>query len=90
MPKSALPLYRVDGSKLKSLRLKKKWDQRALAAHTGVSAATICRLETGSRPIKKKFTLDMIAKKLGCHLEDLLVKEGRVRRNGGGAEGVRA
>lgn len=56
---------RIDGEKLKKARIDKGWDQTTLAYKSGVSVATICRIETGNRTVKKPSTIKKLCRALG-------------------------
>jgi transcriptional regulator with XRE-family HTH domain len=62
---------RFDGAEVKRRREARGMTQRQLGAAIGVNAATICRLETGSRtPLA--VTCALIARELGVPIETIL------------------
>lgn len=59
------------GRNLKALREKKRMTQQELATKLGVTRATVCRWELGTRSLYFSTSKD-ICKVLECELEDLV------------------
>lgn len=66
---------RYDYPKLKEARLQKGWDQTTLAFKAGVSVATICRIETGNRTVKKPSTIKKLCRALGVPLASIVIAD---------------
>ena len=62
---------RAVGLRIQEARKGKGWTQAALAAHIGVEAPTLSRLENGNRPVNLPL-LEKIANGLGMKPADLL------------------
>lgn len=70
---------RVDGERLRALRLERGLTQEELEALSGVTQGHLTKLERGLRPWASAITLAKLAAALGVEIADLLV--------GGGVEG---
>lgn len=67
-----------DTKKIVVARLKRGWNQTALAFHAGLSVATVSYVESGRRKTPK--AIAKIARVLGLRLEDLVLEEPSPKR----------
>ncbi len=66
---------RVDGGKLRDLRMRSNLSQEQLARKARVSHMTVHRLETGATTVSREVTLWALATSLGVEATDLLAAE---------------
>lgn len=59
--------------KIKEARIKKKLTLEELAEKSGVSKATICRLENGENVVATTTTVSRLAKALGVKVSDIFL-----------------
>jgi transcriptional regulator with XRE-family HTH domain len=71
---------RVDGEKVRRLRIEKCWSQDVLAQHADISEKTLRRIESGS-PVYLA-TLARIAEVLGVTIDDIRAADSEPERQG--------
>jgi transcriptional regulator with XRE-family HTH domain len=66
--------YRIDGRRLRQIRVTRWMNQEELAERAGLSETTVNRIELGKTPHPFRSTILLLAEALDVHPDELLVK----------------